>query len=169
VGAGPSGGALNNRIAPAQERGPYLARNCCGVSGGGAGDGDCGFAAFFATLRAAIRASCLAARSFASASTVSAGVPSREVRKSHRWRSWLYDQHRRGAYSGEVPAPQHSPEGMPSCFRARVPEVNYPTSNVSRAGRLRVKAVRSHRAGSLDKASSPAALPGVDMTMAAGC
>jgi hypothetical protein len=69
------------------------ARNCSGVSGvvsgGGVGAGAgftvagaAGFATFFAALRAASRASCLAAKSFASASTVSAGAPSRAMRWS---------------------------------------------------------------------------------------
>jgi hypothetical protein len=46
---------------------------------------------------------------------------------------------------------------MPSCFRARVPEVNYPTSNVRGAVRLRVKAF-DRTVWDLDKASSPAGI-----------
>jgi hypothetical protein len=66
-------------------------RNCFAVSVGGAGTGF-GFttagaaasAAFFAALRAASCASWLVAKSFASASTVSAGVPSRAMRTTQR-------------------------------------------------------------------------------------
>ena len=65
-------------------------RNCSGVSGSevGAGAGFTaagagGFAAFFAALRAASFASCLVARSFASAPTGSAGAPSTAM----RWQS----------------------------------------------------------------------------------
>jgi hypothetical protein len=61
-----------------------LSRNGIGGSGGVAGGGDFGFAAFFATFRASSLASCLFAKSFASASTVSAGAPS-----PSRKRCWL--------------------------------------------------------------------------------
>jgi hypothetical protein len=66
-------------------------RNCSGVSvdraeaGAGFGftmAGAAASAAFFAALRAASCASCLVAKSFASASTVSAGEPSRAMRWS---------------------------------------------------------------------------------------
>src|SRR5579864_6956914 len=60
------------------------ARNCSGVLVGGAGAGfgvtAAGAAAFFVAVRTSIRASCLVAKSFASASTVSAGEPSRAMR-----------------------------------------------------------------------------------------
>jgi hypothetical protein len=64
------------------------ARNCSGVAvGTGSGfgfttAGAAGFVAFFVVLRAASRASCLVAKSFASASIVSAGEPSRATRWS---------------------------------------------------------------------------------------
>jgi hypothetical protein len=68
------------------------ARNCSGVLVGGAGAGACfGFTAagaFFAASRAASRASCLPAKSFASASTVSAGAPSRAMRWSWASTAW---------------------------------------------------------------------------------
>jgi hypothetical protein len=68
-------------------------RNCFGVSGGGAGGGALAgfdfamagaavFAAFFAAVPAASRARCLVAKSFALASTISAGEPSRAMRWS---------------------------------------------------------------------------------------
>ena len=67
------------------------------VAGGGAGGGalaDFGFttagglvfATFFAAVPAASRARCLVAKSFALASIISAGEPSRAMRHSKVWR-----------------------------------------------------------------------------------
>ena len=72
-----------NGAAQYRERRAHLCRRlgCDGAVFGLAGAA----AFFFAALRASSRASCLAARSFAPASTVAAGVPSRDMRWS--WES----------------------------------------------------------------------------------
>jgi hypothetical protein len=86
AGGVPSGVQLR---APSQESGTHSIAHCSGVSVGKVGAGF-GFttaaaaasAAFFAALHAASCASFLVAKSFAAASIISAGEPSRPIRRS---------------------------------------------------------------------------------------
>jgi hypothetical protein len=74
---------LSGGNRPVESRRAHLCRR---LGCDGAGFGLAGAAAFFfVALRASSRASCLAARSFAPASTIEAGVPSRAMRWS--WES----------------------------------------------------------------------------------